>query len=65
MRVKERTSTLILKGLLKETTLTLRRTVSVKSQAPSHVFKVFDRCHSRTHMHKQTYDGPLMSTRDS
>lgn len=51
VRVKERTSRLILKGLLKETPSTMTRTVSVKSQAP---FKVFDGCHSHTHTYKQT-----------
>lgn len=42
MRVKRRTSRLILKGLLKEMALTLRTTVSVQSEALLHVFKVFD-----------------------
>lgn len=57
MRVKGRTSRLILKGLLKEMALTLRTTVSVQSEAPLHVFKVFDRCHTHTHTH--TYKWPL------
>lgn len=49
MRVYERMSWRILKGLLKETTETLRRTVSVNSQPPSHILKTFDSRRSHAH----------------